>query len=299
MNISAKGIYRSILRVLPTKPALYLIYFRGYKRLLNLRNPRYFGEKIQWLKLHGGLEKLGDFVDKYEVRKYVAEKIGSEHLIPVIGVYDTADEINFDALPDEFVLKCTNGSQSVLVCTDKEKLDIGYAKKEMQKWLKDDFSRMKKEPQYKYVKNRILIEKYMEDDSGELRDYKFYCFNGKPLWYAVFSGRFSDKRVDTYTIEGKFLEDCKNGGPNVKSSTEPMPKLSNLDEFISLSEKLAQPFTFVRVDFYMVNGQIYFGELTFTDGAGAEPLLPLEKYDVAFAERIPLEEVYKNENPVK
>lgn len=293
MNISLKEIYRSFLRILPTKPALYLIYFRGYKKLLNLRNPKYYGEKIQWLKLHGGLEELGNFVDKYEVRKYIAEKIGEKYLIPVIGVYNTVEEINFDLLPEKFVLKCTNGSQSVLVCTDKSNLDISFAKKQMQKWLDDDFSRMKKEPQYKNVKNRILIEQYMEDDSGELRDYKFYCFNGEPLWYAIFSGRFTDKTVDTYTIDGTFLPDCKNGGPNVKTSKNPLPKLSNLDEFIELSRKLAEPFTCVRVDFYMVNGRIYFGELTFTDGAGAEPIFPIEKYDIEFGKGVPLSKIYE------
>lgn len=295
MSISLKEIYRNVLRLLPTKPALYLIYFRGYKKILNLQNPKYFGEKIQWLKLYGGLEELGSFVDKYEVRKYIAEKIGEEYLIPVIGVYDTVDEIDFDTLPEKFVLKCTNGSQSVLVCTDKSKLDISHAKKEMQMWLDDDFYKMKKEPQYKNVKNRILIEQYMEDDSGELRDYKFYCFNGHPQWYGIFSGRFSDKTVDTYTIDGTFLPDCKNGGPNTKTSQNPMPKLNNLQEFIALSEKLAESFSFVRVDFYMVNGQIYFGELTFTDGAGAEPIWPIEKYDVAFAEKIPLRRIYMPE----
>lgn len=298
MSISLKEIYRAALRIMPTKPALYLIYFRGYKKLLNLRNPKYYGEKIQWLKLYGGLEELGNFVDKYEVRKFVSEKIGEEYLIPLIGVYDTVEDIDFNTLPDKFVLKCTNGSQSVLVCTDKANLDICFAKKEMQKWLDDDFYKMKKEPQYKNVKNRILIEQYMEDDSGELRDYKFYCFKGKPLWYSIFAGRFSNKTVDTYSIDGTFLPDCKNGGPNTKTSKHPLPKLSNLEEFIYLSEKLAKPFSIVRVDFYMVNGKIYFGELTFTDGAGAEPILPREKYDIKFADNIPLRKVLINETGV-
>lgn len=296
MKISAKEIYRSVLRILPTKPALYLIYFRGYKKLLNLRNPKYYGEKIQWLKLHGGLEELGDFVDKYEVRKYIAEKIGEEYLVPIFGVYDTVEEVDFDSLPEKFVLKCTNGSQSVLICKDKANFDVDFAKKEMQKWLDDNFYKMKKEPQYKNVRNRILVEKYMEDDSGELRDYKFYCFEGRPWWYAIFSGRFSDKTVDTYTIDGSFLSDCKNGGPNVKSRTNPLPKLENLDDFVQLCEKLAEPFSAVRVDFYMINGRIYFGELTFTDGAGSEPILPLDKYDVVFAEKIPLRKVYSLKN---
>lgn len=298
MKAFFKNLYRSILRIMPTTPALYLIYFRGYKKLLNLREPKYFGEKIQWLKLHGCLEELGEYVDKYEVRKYVKERIGEEYLFDVIGVYDDVESIDFSALPDQFVLKCTNGSQAVIVCKDKSKLDVQSAKKEMNKWLRDEFYKMKKEPQYKFVKNRILIEEYKEDDSGELRDYKFYCFDGEPLWYTVFSGRFSDKTVDTYRIDGTFLPDCKNGGPGIKTSKTPEPKLENLDEFVRLAKKLAEPFSFVRVDFYMVNGQVYFGELTFTDGAGSEPILPLEKYDVAFSEHIPLTRVLQKEKTV-
>ena len=288
-----KQIYRTLLRILPTKPALYLIYFKGYHKILNLKNPRYYGEKIQWLKLYGGLEKLGPYVDKFEVRKYVEETIGPEHLIPLIGVYDSVEQIDFSALPSRFVMKCTNGSQAVLICRDKNQLDVEQAKRTMRKWLSDDFYKMKKETQYQYVKNRILIEEYMEDDSGELRDYKFYCFDGEPLWYAIFSGRFSQKTVDTYTISGDFLEDCKNGGKHIKVSEKPAGKLENLDRFIALARKLAAPFTEVRVDFYLTKGEIYFGELTFTDGAGSEPVFPLEKYDVAFGAKSPLGQVLK------
>lgn len=295
MNETAKKIYQNILRVLPTKPALYIMYFRGYHKLLNLKKPKYYGEKIQWTKLHGQLEELGPYVDKYEVRKYVERTIGSDHLFKVYGVYDNVEDIDFFSLPDQFVIKCTNGSQAVIICKDKNSLNIGETKRKIQKWLNDDFYKIKKEFQYKNVKNRILIEEYVEDDSGELRDYKFYCFDGKPYWYSVFTGRFSDKTVDTYTIDGKFIPDFKNGSAHVKTSKQPIEKFEQLNTFIDYACKLSSPFSFVRVDFYLVNGVIYFGELTFTDGAGCEPMFPIEKYDVQFGAKIPLMQILKND----
>lgn len=290
--LSARDIYWFILKILPMKPALYLLYFRGYHKILNLKNPKYYGEKIQWLKINGGLEELGKYVDKYDVRQYIENTIGKEYLIKSYGVFENVDDIDFSILPERFVLKCTNGTQAVLICKDKSTFDIESAKKTMKKWLEDDFYRVKKEYQYKYVKNRILIEEYMEDDSGELRDYKFYCFNGEPEYYSIFSNRYSNKTVDTFSIDGVFLEDFLNGSKNVKLSEKTI-KLDNLDEFKYLAKELSKPFTYVRVDFYMVNGRIYFGELTFTDGAGSEAMYPIEKYDVLFASMIPMTRIKK------
>ena len=165
----------------------------------------------------------------------------------------------------------------------------------MQEWLKEDFYKIKKEFQYKNIKNRILIEKYMEDETGELRDYKFYCFNGKPKWYAIFSNRFTNKIIDTYDIDGNYLADCKNGGKGVKTTGRINLDLNTKNELIELSKKLSKIFSFVRVDFYIVNNKIYFGELTFTDGAGSDPIYPLEKYDKEFAKYIELKKVLLKE----
>ncbi|MBR3873230.1 MAG: glycosyl transferase [Clostridia bacterium] len=295
MNQLLKSMYHGILRALPAKPALYLMYFRGYHRVLDLKHPKYYGEKIQWLKLYGGLEELADYVDKYKVRAYVDKIIGPGHVARLIGVYDRAEEIDFDELPQQFVAKSTNGTQTVLICRDKPTLDIPKARKTMNAWLDERFDEVKKEPQYKNVQSRILIEEYLQDDSGELRDYKFYCFDGKPLWYSVFNGRFSNKTVDTYTIDGQFLPDFQNGGTHAKLSEHPLPKPEQLEELVACAQALAQPFTYVRVDLYLVKGHVYFGELTFTDGAGCEPMIPLEKYDVEFARRIPLSKVLKQQ----
>lgn len=288
-----KTIYRKTLSVLPDKLANGIIFFRGYKKIMNLKEPIYLGEKIQWLKIHGQLEELGNYVDKYEVRNFVENTIGKKYLINIFGVYNSVEEIEFDKLPNRFVLKCTNGSQAVIICKDKSKLDIEKAKREMKKWLKGDFYKIKKEYQYKNVKNRIIIEEYLEDESGDLRDYKFYCINGEPYCYSVFSDRFTDKTTDMYDKEGNWLPDILNGGPNSKiKGKRPPRKLDNLDEMFDISRKLSKLFTFVRVDFYIVEGKVYFGELTFTDGAGGEPIKPLS-FDAELARDIKLEPILK------
>ena len=288
-----KRCYRKTLSILPDKLTNGIIFFRGYRKIMNLNEPKYLGEKIQWLKMYGNLEELSKYVDKYEVRKFIEDTIGKKYLVNIFGVYDNVDEIDFDKLPNQFVLKCTNGSQAVIICKDKSKLNIKKAKKEMRKWLKGEFYKIKKEYQYKNVKNRILIEEYLEDESGDLRDYKFYCINGEPCYYSVFSERFTDKTTDMYDKEGNWLPDVLNGGPNSKSKgKKPVGKLENLDEMLDISRKLSSLFTFVRVDFYIVRGKVYFGELTFTDGAGGEPIRPLS-FDLKLAKDIKLESVLK------
>lgn len=285
-----KSIYWSVLRVLPDKPAVYLIYFRGYHKLLNLRNPRYLGEKIQWLKLYGHLEELAAYVDKYEVRKYVEQTIGTQYLNTLYGLYDTPEEIDYSVLPDQFVLKCTNGSGEILIVKDKSQFDVLKANRIMHGWLKDNFYRIKKEPQYKPVKNRIIAEAYLEDESGCLRDYKFFCFDGEPLYYSIYSDRFTNKTADVFDMTGKKLDGVSSG--NIKNSNYTLPQPENFQELVEVVRKLAKPFQFVRVDFYIVNGCLYFGELTFTHGGGSDSYTPLE-FDLEMAKRIKLGRLLK------
>lgn len=287
----AKDLYRSVLRVLPEKPALYLIYFRGYQKILNLKNPQYFGEKIQWLKLYGHLDELSNYVDKYAVREFVVKTAGDKYLNQLYGVYNHPDEIDYSKLPQKFVLKCTNGSGAVLICKDKNNLNKEEAAKTMSKWLKDDFYRIKKEPQYKNIKNRIIAEEYLEDESGALRDYKFYCYDGEPFYYGVFTDRYTDETVDMYDMAGNKLEGIINGG--VKNSDCILPQGDNFPEMVEFVRKLAKKFQFVRVDLYMTNNNIYFGELTFTDGAGSEPFTP-RSFDLEMAKRIKLGRVLQD-----
>ena len=284
----AKKIYIGLLTILPTKLALYLIYFRGYKKFLHLKKPKYWGEKIQWIKLNGGLEELGKFVDKYEVRNYVEKTIGEKYLNKVYGIYDSPDEIDFEKLPNRFVIKCTNGSGMIIICKNKNEFGIEKAKKEMNSWLKSNFYKTKKEFQYKNVKNRILIEEYLEDKTESLTDYKFYCFNGKVFCYGVFYDRFVNKAIDFYDKNGNKLEGLKTGG--VKNSKKIEPYDDRIKKMINLSEKLSKLFTIVRVDFYYTNNKIYFGELTFTDGAGSDAWTPLE-FDLEISKKIELKKV--------
>lgn len=271
-------------------PALYLIYFRGYKKILNLKKPETWGEKIQWLKLNGHLEELANYVDKYEVRKYISDTIGDEYLNKLYGIYDNVDDIDFSVLPKKFVIKSTNGSGTVLICRDKKSFDIVNAKREMKKWLNDKFYKEKKELQYKNVKNRIIIEEYLEDESGSLTDYKFYCFDGTPVYYGIFYDRYIDKKIDFYDKFGKKLDGVNTC--HIQNSNKVEPFDDRIKNMLKLSKKLSKIFTEVRVDFYFVNNKIYFGELTFTDGAGSDPWYP-DEFDKKIASYIKLENVLK------
>ncbi len=282
-----KKCYYILLYILPAKLANYIIFFKGYKKILNLKNPQYFGEKIQWLKLYGGLENLSSYVDKYEVRAYVAKTIGERYLNDLYGVYENPEQIDFCALPQQFVLKSTNGSATLLICKDKNCFDIEKAKYSMNRWLRQKYYRYRKEVQYKNIKNRIMIEKYLEDDSGELRDYKFYCYDGKARCYGIFSNRFSSETVDIYDMSGRKLDVTNGGMPRSSIMHE---QSADFNELVTLVECLAKPFQFVRVDFYIVNGQFIFGELTFTDGAGGDAFLPLD-FDKEMAKDIRLEKI--------
>ncbi len=292
-NISiAKKIYRRILRITPMKPALYLIYFRGYKKFLNLKNPKYFGEKIQWLKLYGELEVLSPYVDKYKVRDYIKRVIGEEYLNELYGVYNSPEEIDFNNLPNRFVIKCTNGSGTVIVCDDKNNFNIEKSVHQMKLWLKDQYHTEKKELQYKNIENRIIVEKYLEDTSGSLTDYKFYCFDGKVKYYAVFYDRFTNKSIDVYSVEKGKLKNVKVC--DIKNSNDLKVDKKSIDKMISFSEQLSKKFSFVRVDFYCIDGHPIFGELTFTDGAGSDPWAPLE-FDIEIANQIELKKILKEE----
>lgn len=289
-----KNIYRDILRVLPDKPAVYLIYFRGYKKILDLKNPQYFGEKIQWLKLYGHLDELSGYVDKYEVRQFVKDTVGEKYLNKLYGVYNGPDDIDYGKLPNRFVLKCTNGSGMVLICKDKASLNKEAARKKMIKWLSDDFYKMKKEPQYRNIKNRIIAEEYLEDESGTLRDYKFYCYDSEPIYYGVYTDRYTDEKIDTYDMYDMSGKKLGGGGKKVKQSNYVLPQDDYFSEMVDVVKKLAKPFQFVRVDLYMVKGNIYFGELTFTDSAGSEPFVP-RSFDLEMGKRIKLGRVLQAE----
>ncbi|MDF2802080.1 MAG: glycosyltransferase [Anaerocolumna sp.] len=273
-------IYLSKYKILHSmRDDIYLkLLYRGFmKRRLNLIKPEDFNEKLQWLKLHDRNPLYTKLVDKYEVRKYIAATIGKEYLIPLLGVYDSFDEIDFDKLPNEFVLKCTHDSGGLVICKDKATFNIQQAKEKINRCLGRNFFYLYREWPYKNVRPRIICEKYMVDESSiELKDYKFLCFNGKVKCSFVCLNRNSSTglNVDFYDLDWKpmpFERHYPNSGITIN-------KPRSYHEMVEFAERLSKDISFVRVDFYEVNGQLYFGELTFYPGSGFEEFTP-ESYD--------------------
>lgn len=280
-----RKIYYCIISILPAKIVINFENFRTYGRFLNKENPEYFGEKIQWLKLYGGLEKYGDIVDKYNVRKYIKEKIGEEYLIPLIGVYDNIDEIEWDKLPNSFVLKNNNGSSMNFIVKDKNKVNILKIERLLKKWLKSKYYKIKKENQYLNVKNKIICEKYISDNDGNLLDYKFFCFDGEPVFVKVDFDRYSNHTANFFDMSWKKIEMSELGFANYNGEIK---KPENFEKMIKIARSLAKDFQFIRVDLYNVDGKIYFGELTLTPASGKHSFLPIEK-DLEIARRIKIE----------
>lgn len=267
-----------IFRLLPDDLYLKIKYRLTMGRKLDLNNPETFNQKLQWLKLYDRKPEYTQMVDKYEVRKYIKEIIGEEYLIPLLGVYDSFEEIDFDNLPDEFVLKPNHTSGNVFICKDKSKIDYKKLKKEVNRWLKREYYWLHREWPYRNVKPRIICEKYLEDESSkELRDYKFMCFNGVVKCIFVFSNRYSPTglNIDIYDVNWNLMP---FGRPNIASTGVKIPKPKNFQKMIQYAEKLAVNIPFIRVDFYEVNGHLYFGELTFYPASGFGKFTP-EYYD--------------------
>ena len=242
----------------------------GYS--LNLKNPKTFNEKIQWLKLYGNLQRYTHLADKYEVRKHIASTIGEEYLIPLLGVWDQVENIDFSSLPEQFVLKCSHDAGSIIICADKAAFDVKKAKKKLKKHLKRNFYDVSGEPQYKDIKPRIICEKYMVEESGrELRDCKVFCFHGIPRMIIVNSDRFTNFKRFWYDVEWNCLSAPKH-------ATGTIARPSRLEEMMELCKVLSKGTTHVRIDFCLVRDTIYFGELTFTHGAGFAKLEP-EEFD--------------------
>ena len=234
---------------------------------LNLDNPQTFNEKLQWLKLYDRKPIYTTMVDKYEVKQYVAAIIGEQYIIPTLGVWENFDEIDFDALPDQFVLKCTHDSGGLVIVKDKSKLDMETARKKIEKSLKTNYFYLGREWPYKNVKPRIIAEKYMEDHrTSELRDYKFFCFGGIAKCYKVDFDRFIRHRANYFTVEGELMTLGENVCPPDFGKEIPIPQ--NLNKMTELAEKLSETMPFLRTDFYDVNGKVYFGELTFYPASG-------------------------------
>lgn len=260
-------------KLLPDKLYLKLKFRLHMNKWMDFDNPQTFNEKLQWLKLNDRNPLYVSMVDKVDAKKYVASIIGEEHIIPTLGVYNSFDEIDFDKLPNQFVLKCSHDSGGVIICKDKSQLDMDNARKVLSNGLKRNYYYQTREWPYKNVKPRIIAEQFMVDESGiELKDYKYYCFDGKVKMMFVATGRPYDTRFDFFDTNFNHLP-VKQG---YDWADKPISKPLGFDEMISLAEKLSKNIPHVRIDFYDINGQIYFGEMTFFDSSGWTPLEPVE-----------------------
>lgn len=275
-----------IFRLLPDKLYTKIKFRVSMGKSINFKNIKTFNEKMQWLKLYDRKPFYTTLADKYQVRQYIEDTVGGDYLIPLFGVYNGYDEINFEELPKEFVLKPNHTSGDIFICLDKSKIDHDKLKKEIKRWLKRRYYWVHREWLYKNIKPKILCEKYITDGEGsDLKDYKFMCFNGKAKCIGLCSERNSKGglKMDFYDMYWNIMPF------NIYSegSGKLTPKPKNFENMVQLSEKLSAGLTFLRVDLYEVKGKLYFGELTFYPGAGAGKFTP-EEYDYVLGSWIDL-----------
>lgn len=255
---------------------LKLLYLFELHKWPDLKQPRTFNEKIQWLKLHDRKPEYIKMVDKYAVKDYVAGIIGEEHIIPTLGVWDRFDDINFDELPRQFVLKTTHGGggMAVVICKDKTTFDKAKARRILERSLHGDIYKAFREWPYKDVPKRIIVEKFMATEVGEdgLKDYKFFCFNGSVKFFKIDFGRFTDHHANYYDTDGKLLPFGEAAYSPQLDADIHIP--STLKEMVTVAEKLSKGIPFLRVDLYSIYGRVYFGEITFYPASGLGKIAP-------------------------
>lgn len=267
------------------------IYLRFFYRIvmgkkLNLDNPQTFNEKLQWLKLHDRKDIYTIMVDKYEAKQYVAEQIGEKYIIPTLGIWDSFDDIDFDSLPDQFVLKCTHDSGGLVICRDKSRFDRGAACKKINRSMRNNFYWFGRESPYKNVKPRIIAEKYMENTgSNDLKDYKFFCFDGKVKCFKVDFDRYIEHHANYFDAEGNLLPFGELSCPPIPDRKLDIPQ--SVVSMIQFAEMLSTDIPFLRADFYDVNGSIFFGELTFFPASGFGKFIP-DEWDKILGSWIPV-----------
>ena len=262
----ASSVKRKTCRLIPTSIYIRLMYYHITGIKLNLKNPQTFTEKLQWMKLHYRNPLYTYCSDKLKVREYIAKKIGDEHLIPLLGVYDKADDIDFEKLPNQFVLKCNHDSGSIIFCKDKNDFDIKAAKAHLKKHMNTNFYYPSREWQYKDIEPKILCEEFLTDEKNEeIKNYKFFCFCGKPKIIQVVCGKYTDMKLKFYDTDWQPIEST------ISSIPEPdltLNKPQKLDEMLRIARKLSEGFAHVRIDLYLRYHKIYFGEMTFFDLGG-------------------------------
>lgn len=257
-------IWAKICRVMPNKMYLQWQFHHIYGRWLNIEHPQTYADKLAYLKTHEQDPRLCKLVDKYEVREYVAKMIGNEYLIPLLGVYNCAEEINWNELPEKYVLKCTHDSASVILHINNEKFDKEAAIASLNKHLSRNIFFYAREYPYRSVPPRIICEAFLDDNGKVPADYKIMCFSGEPKYIILDMDRFTDHHRDCYDVnwvKQDLTTDHEQG-------TTIAPRPEGLDKMLMLARKLSQGYPHVRIDFYNLSGKIYFGEMTFFPWGG-------------------------------
>lgn len=267
--------FRKITVSISPEVANKIMYLKLIGKKLNLKNPETFNEKINYLKLYvfPNDKNVIQCADKYLVRKYVENKNLSNILVPLIGCWNTPDEINWERLPNKFAMKCNHGCGYNIICNDKSKLDIKKTNKILKKWMKEDFGKVSGELHYSKISRKIICEKFLADD---IKDYKFFCFNGEPKFFYIsqnVNGDFHNMQADFFYLDGSKTEFERIDHKHFINKPQ-IP--SNIKEMIEISKKLSSEFKFVRVDLFSVDEKIYFSELTFTPCSGFMPISPYE-----------------------
>lgn len=270
-----KKCSKKILCSLNDKNYVRAMYFIRHKRILNLRNPRKFSEKLQWLKLYDRNPLYVSMVDKFDVKSYVKSRIGEKYVIPTYGLYESVDQIDFNSLPDSFVIKPTHlgGGMGVCLCNKKREFNKNEIRQILRRSLSQEIFTATREWPYKELKPRIIAEKMLVSDSEEgLKDYKIFCCNGKPKLVKVNYKYYGDYASNWYTSDWKYVEGTTVYDPSHSNYLIPPPQ--HLEEMLNLSEELSSGFTFMRVDFYETDEGVFFGEITFYPGSGFEKFIP-------------------------
>lgn len=253
---------------------LKVYYFLLMKEQLDLKNPKTYSQKIQWLKLHNTNPLYSRMVDKYQVREIIKEKLGEEYLIPLLGVWNSFDEINFATLPEKFVLKTTHDSGTVIICTDKDKFDLISAKQKITKALQRNYFYKSREYPYKNAVPRIIAEQYMHDENQtELTDYKFFCFQGVPAFLQITANKGVDKAVGYFDMD---FNPMPFHTGQILPNPHGLQKPDDFEKMIEIAKQLSKDIIHVRIDLYYINNRIYFGEYTFHNNGGIVRFSPAE-----------------------
>ena len=280
----------------PDKLYLSLRYRCIMGKWIDWKNPKTFTEKLQWLKVYDFKLEYTNMVDKYAVKDYVASIIGKEHIIPTLGVWDRVKDIDWDSLPDQFVLKTTHGGGGggVVICSDKSKFDRKAAEKKLSASMRANVTSTREHPYYKIPK-RIIAEKYMADPSRpnveDLVDYKFYCFNGQPQYCQVIRDRHTEETIDFYDMDWNHMP-FVGLNPVARNGLTPVARPVNLETMKEICRKLSKDMKFSRIDLYEINDKDYFGEITFYPAAGFGEFTP-EEWDERLGEMIHLEGIVR------